>query len=56
MNDVVVENKVVLLEMLEVMLVFVLNYDGYMLDSILVLFIDRLGLKYVIFFIEFYSK
>lgn len=56
MNDVVVENKVVMLEMLEVMLVFVLNYDGYMLDSILVLFIDRLGVKYVIFFIEFYNK
>lgn len=55
-NDVIVENKVVMVEMLEVMLVFVLNYDGYMLDSILVLFIDRLGVKYVIFFIEFYNK
>lgn len=52
--DFKIEKKVILFELINLVFVFLLNYDGYFFDSILILLVERLGIKYIVGFIDLY--
>lgn len=54
MIDFKIEKKVILFELINLVFVFLLNYDGYFFDSILILLVERLGIKYIVGFIDLY--
>lgn len=54
MIDFKIEKKVILFELINLVFVFFLNYDGYFFDSILILLVERLGIKYIVGFIDLY--
>lgn len=55
MFDFKIEYKGIMVEIFEIVFLFVMSFDGYFFDSSLIFFVERFGCWYIVGLFVFYS-